>query len=91
MWAWSDSPGLSGRPPTDSISRQTRWYYERVRGQYDVDRSRYLIVSRRREFEQDNPRRQRFTKTDAAKSEFAYGLRPHIVCQGRKNASGPGP
>ena len=69
-------------PSSDSLSRQTRWYYERVRGQYDVDRSRYLAVSRRREFEQDNPRNQRFSKTDASKYEFAYGLRPHIVCQG---------
>ena len=69
-------------PSADSISRQTRWYYERVRGQYDVDRSRYPTLSGRREFEQDNPRRQRFTKTDAAKYEYAYGLRPHVVCQG---------
>lgn len=69
-------------PSTDSISRQTHWYYERVRGQYDVDRSRYLTVSRRREFEQDYPRSQRFTKTDAAKYEFAYSLLPHIVCRG---------
>jgi hypothetical protein len=69
-------------PSPDGLSRQTHWYYERVRGQYDVDRSRYLTVARRREFEQDNPRRQRFSKTDAAKYEFAYGLRPHAVCQG---------
>ncbi|HUY50880.1 MAG TPA: AIPR family protein [Streptosporangiaceae bacterium] len=69
-------------PSPDGLSRQTHWYYERVRGQYDVDRSRYLTVGRRRDFEQDNPRRQRFSKTDAAKYEFAYELRPHVVCQG---------
>lgn len=69
-------------PSSDGLSRQTHWYYERVRGQYDVDRSRYLTVARRREFEQDNPRRQRFSKTDAAKYECAYELRPHVVCQG---------
>jgi hypothetical protein len=69
-------------PSGDHLSHQTRWYYERVRGQYDVDRSRYPTVSRRREFERDNPRSQRFSKTDASKYEFAYGLQPHIVCQG---------
>jgi AIPR protein len=69
-------------PSPDGLSRQTHWYYERVRGQYDVDRSRYLTVGRRRDFEQDNPRRQRFSKTDAAKYEFAYELRPYVVCQG---------
>jgi AIPR protein len=61
---------------------QTRWYYDRVRGQYDVDKGRYLTVARRRKFDQDNPRRQRFGKTDAAKYEVTYGLLPHIVCQG---------
>lgn len=61
---------------------QTRWYYERVRGQYDVDKGRHLTLARRRKFEQDNPRRQRFSKTDAAKYEVTYGLSPHIVCQG---------
>jgi len=69
-------------PSGDNLSHQTRWYYERVRGQYDVDRSRYSSVSQRREFERDNPRSQRFSKTDASKYEFAYGLRPHVVCQG---------
>ena len=69
-------------PSGNNLSHQTRWYYERVRGQYDVDRGRYPTVSRRREFERDNPRSQRFSKTDASKFEFAYGLHPHVVCQG---------
>jgi hypothetical protein len=61
---------------------QTRWYYERVRGQYDVDKGRHLAVAQRRQFDRDNPVRQRFGKTDAAKYEFAYLLRPDVVCQG---------
>lgn len=69
-------------PLTGQAVRQTRWYYERVRGQYDVDRNRHLTPARRREFDQDNPRRQRFGKTDAAKYEYTYGRRPYVVCQG---------
>jgi hypothetical protein len=69
-------------PLTDAAARQTHWYYERVRGQYDVDRNRHPSRPRQREFEQDNPRRQRFGKTDAAKYELTYALQPHVVCLG---------
>jgi hypothetical protein len=69
-------------PAADMALTQSRWYYERVRGQYDVDRSRYTTAAKRREFERDNPRSQRFSKTDAAKYELTYGLRPEVVCQG---------
>ena len=69
-------------PLTDTTARQTHWYYERVRGQYDVDRNRHPSRPRQREFEQDNPRRQRFGKTDAAKYELTYALHPHVVCLG---------
>jgi AIPR protein/abortive infection phage resistance-like protein len=68
--------------PADSTGQQTRWYYERVRGQYDVDRNRHQAAPRRREFDRDNPKSQRFSKTDAARFEYASTLRPHVVCLG---------
>ncbi|MGM1063672.1 AIPR family protein [Saccharothrix sp. Mg75] len=61
---------------------QTRWYYERVRGQYDVEKNKFATAAARRQFDRENPVRQRFGKTDAAKYEYAYGLRPDVVCQG---------
>ncbi|QFU89519.1 AIPR family protein [Amycolatopsis sp. YIM 10] len=61
---------------------QTRWYYERVRGQYDVEKNRFTTAATRRKFDRENPVRQRFGKTDAAKYEYAYSLRPENVCQG---------
>lgn len=69
-------------PQADGALHQTRWYYERVRGQYDVDRGRFTKAAERSRFDRENPRRQRFGKTDAAKYELAYGLRPDVVCQG---------
>ncbi|GAA3359803.1 AIPR family protein [Saccharopolyspora gregorii] len=67
---------------TDPEGKQSRWYYERVRGQYDVERSRCRTAARRRNFDHENPRRQRFGKTDAAKYELAAALRPDVVCLG---------
>lgn len=61
---------------------QTRWYYERVRGQYDVDKNKFTTTASRRRFDRENPVRQRFGKTDAAKYEYAYNERPDVVCQG---------
>ncbi|WP_033443501.1 AIPR family protein [Saccharothrix sp. NRRL B-16314] len=61
---------------------QTRWYYERVRGQYDVDKNKRTTAVARRQFDRENPVRQRFAKTDAAKYEYAYALQPEVVCQG---------
>lgn len=69
-------------PLTDDGTRQTHWYYERVRGQYDVDRARLPTRSKQREFDLDNPKKQKITKTDAAKYEFAYRGRPEIVSLG---------
>jgi hypothetical protein len=69
-------------PATDGSTRQTRWYYERVRGQYQVDRSRRATPARRRAFEQEFPPSQRFGKTDAAKYEVTHLCLPHVVCLG---------
>lgn len=69
-------------PAAEGTTRQTRWYYERVRGQYDVARSRFGPGRARREFEQENPKGQRFNKTDAAKYEMTLRQQPHVVSLG---------
>ncbi|EFC83345.1 AIPR family protein [Parafrankia sp. EUN1f] len=71
---WAPASGLA--------ERQTHWYYERVRGQYDVDRARYTKQSERKQFDLDNPKNQKITKTDAAKYEYAYRCQPHVVSLG---------
>jgi hypothetical protein len=69
-------------PAVGGATRQTRWYYERARGQYQVERSRLRTRGRRNEFEAEYPPAQRFGKTDAAKYEMAYLRQPHTVSLG---------
>ncbi|OHV66828.1 AIPR family protein [Pseudofrankia sp. BMG5.36] len=69
-------------PVVSAGARQTHWYYERVRGQYDVDRARFSKRSEQKQFDLDNPKSQKITKTDAAKYELAYRRQPHIVSLG---------
>ena len=69
-------------PQRSDEQRDTKWYYERVRGQYQVERSRQGTPARRKRFEQEFPSRQRFGKTDVAKYEMAYLRRPDLVSLG---------
>jgi hypothetical protein len=62
--------------------RQTHWYYERVRGQYQVERARQQTPSRRRSFDEQNPAGHKFTKTDAAKYDMTFRQQPHVVSLG---------
>lgn len=53
-------------PSPDGAFRQTKWFYERARGQYADARS-LLTPAQRRKFDLENPRSQVFSKTDLAK------------------------
>ena len=68
-------------PATDGLAKGTHWYYERARGSYSDDKARQE-PSRRREWEQQNPARKKFTKTDLAKYENAWLGLPQFVCRG---------
>lgn len=72
VWA----PALSG------LERGSHWYYERARGSYLDDKTRQGTPTRQREWVQQNPPRQKFTKTDLAKHEHAWLGLPHYVCRG---------
>ena len=69
-------------PAPEGSTRQTHWYYERVRGQYQVDLSRERTQGLRAIFKRENPLSQRFGKTDVAKYELTYLRRPHDVILG---------
>ncbi|GHH83286.1 hypothetical protein GCM10018781_69990 [Kitasatospora indigofera] len=69
-------------PAREGSTFQSRWYYERVRGQYQVDLSRRERGSQQRDFRTQNPIAQRFGKTDIAKYELTYLGRPHDVSLG---------
>ena len=68
-------------PSPDGSFRQSKWFYERARGQY-ADARANLTPAQRRKFDLENPRRQLFTKTDLAKFINVWEGRPHEVSLG---------
>lgn len=76
--------GISRRiwaPAPEGTLVQTRWFYERARGQY-ANASAWLTPARKREFDLQNPRSQVITKTDLAKVVMTFRGQPHTVCYG---------
>lgn len=85
-------------PPKAGENFQTRWFFERSRGQFKNERQRYgLTPARRKQFDKQNPRGQMFTKETLAKYVNAYKevysgkkllIGPHFVVRGsQKNYS----
>ena len=68
-------------PSPDGTFRESKWFYERARGQY-ADARAGLTAAQRRKFDMENPRRQLFTKTDLAKFMNVWEGRPHEVSLG---------
>ena len=75
-------------PAAAGVQRQTKWFYERARGQYQDARASQATPARRRMFLSENPTKQKFTKTDLAKFENTWDQLPHMVSLGaQKNFS----
>ncbi len=68
-------------PSKDGTFRQSKWFYERARGQYQDARGRRTQAERRR-FDLEYPRPQMFTKTDLAKFLNVWRDKPDIVSRG---------
>jgi hypothetical protein len=69
-------------PAADGTQRQTRWFYERARGQYQDALSRAGTPARQRQFKEMHPSAQQFAKTDLAKFEMSWDCLPHLVSLG---------
>jgi len=69
-------------PAVSGAQRQTRWFYERARGQYQDARGREPTPARKREFSAVNPPSQKFTKADLAKFENTWDQLPQSVSLG---------
>jgi len=63
---------------------ETKWFYERSRGQYMGERSRQGDTRSRavKTWEISHPRNQMFSKTDLAKYENSWRQLPHLVSLG---------
>lgn len=68
-------------PSPDGTFRETKWFYERARGQYADARS-LLTPAQRRKFDLENPRSQLFSKTDLAKYLNVWLGHPDQVSMG---------
>jgi hypothetical protein len=68
-------------PSADGALRESKWFYERARGQYQDARGR-LTVAEQKRFELEYPKKQVFTKTDLAKYLNVWECRPDIVAKG---------
>lgn len=67
--------------------RETKWFYERARGQYADERGRRTPAERKK-FDAEFPRSQFLTKTDLAKYENTWSGLPQVVSLGaQKNFS----
>lgn len=81
-------------PPKEGSSIQTRWFFERARGQYKNERARFgNTLARKTQFDNQNPKSQMIKKEDIAKyintcqeviknSKIIIG--PHIVVRGNE-------
>ncbi len=70
---WARSP--------DGTFRETKWFYERARGQY-LDAKTYMTPGEKKKFDAEFPKAQSFTKTDLAKFENVWDCIPYIVSKG---------
>ena len=68
-------------PSIDGSFRQSKWFYERARGQYQDARGG-LTEAERRRFDLEYPKKQVFTKTDLAKFLNVWREKPHVVSGG---------
>lgn len=69
-------------PAADGSGQETRWFYERARGQYTDALARERTPAKQRAFKALHPLSQKFTKSDLAKYEHTWGKLPHIVSLG---------
>lgn len=65
-------------PALQGALRETKWFYERARGQYADAQSKFT-QGEKKKFQAENPKPQMFTKTDLAKFENVWDENPKFV------------
>jgi hypothetical protein len=67
--------------PANESGFSSKWFYERSRGQYGI-KLRALSGRAKSKFELEYPKKQKFGKTDMAKFENTWRLKPYEVKRG---------
>ena len=76
-------------PKDDKSNGQPlRWYFERVRGQYNVDLGKQHGAHQKAAFKARCPPRARFGKTELASIAMAWEAEPQVVSMGRQKCFG---
>jgi len=65
-------------PAQQGAQRETKWFYERARGQY-ADAQSKLTRGEKKRFQAEYPKKQMFRKTDMAKFENVWDDKPTYV------------
>ena len=73
-------------PSPEGGVRETRWFYERARGQYNDALYRERTTARRKAYKIVQPPSQKFNKTDLAKYELTWRQKPYIVSRGAQKS-----
>lgn len=68
-------------PASGGVQYETKWFYERARGQY-LQAQMHMTKSQKDKFSAQNPKRQVITKTDLAKYRNSWSGIPHVVSKG---------
>lgn len=72
---------LTFAPADTGAQYETKWFYERARGQYLQEQMR-LTPAKKKQFELQNPKKKVIKKTDLAKVQNSWMGNPHIVSRG---------
>ena len=70
-----------GARGTGGLQFETKWFYERARGQY-LQKQMRMTASEKKKFLLQHPKNQLITKTDLAKVRNTWDGLPHIVSKG---------
>ena len=72
-------------PAQDGGHKQSKWFYERARGQY-ADAQSHKTKSEQSKFQLEYPKKQLIDKTMLSKFQNVWEEIPHIVSQGGQNS-----
>ncbi|NPC91932.1 AIPR family protein [Bacillus sp. WMMC1349] len=69
-------------PSSDGTKSNTKWFFERARGQYLVEVNRQTTSAKKKAFQKENPKNKVLSKTNVAKYYMSWNQCPHIVSKG---------
>jgi hypothetical protein len=71
-------------PPSAITNTSSKWFYERVRGQYQTSIRGFKGSSRTKNWEAEFPKNQKFSKMEMAKYENIWRMNPQEVSKGQQ-------